>query len=83
MSENMLTYRKSYYLYISMALILVSYLVYRSQAGIEGSNGGTPQGYILGTVSALLIVWLALLGIRKRSFQVRLGSVKAWVSAHV
>lgn len=83
MSENMLTYRKSYYLYISMALILFSYLVYRTQAGIEGSNGGTPQGYILGTLGAVLIVWLALLGIRKRSFQMRLGSVKAWVSAHV
>lgn len=83
MSENMLTYRKSYYLYISMALILLSYLVYRTQAGIEGSNGGTPQGYVLGTLGAVLIVWLALLGIRKRSFQMRLGSVKAWVSAHV
>lgn len=83
MSENMLTYRKSYYLYISMALILVSYVLYWSQSGIEGSNGGTPQGYVLGSLAAVLVLWLALLGIRKRSFQTRLGSVKAWVSAHV
>ncbi|GJM14210.1 MAG: hypothetical protein DHS20C12_26130 [Pseudohongiella sp.] len=83
MSENLLTYRKSYYLYISLFLILVSYFVYRSQAGIEGSNGGTPQGYILGMLSAVLVLWLALLGIRKRSFQTRWGSVKGWVSAHV
>jgi hypothetical protein len=83
MSENMLSYRKSYYLYISLTLILISYFIYRSQAGIEGSNGGTPQGYILGTLATVLVVWLALLGVRKRSFQSRLGSVKAWVSAHV
>lgn len=83
MSENILTYRKSYYLYISLTLILVSYVIYISQAGIEGRNGGTPQGYILGSLSAVLVLWLALLGIRKRSFQLRLGSVKAWVSAHV
>ena len=38
MSHNMLSYRKSYYLYISLALILISYFIYRSQAGIEGSN---------------------------------------------
>lgn len=83
MSENMLTYRKSYYLYISLALILFSYVIYWSQAGIEGSNGGTPQGYFLGTLAAALVLWLAMLGIRKRSFQRVKGSVKAWVSAHV
>ncbi|MEQ8953636.1 MAG: hypothetical protein RL120_05835, partial [Gammaproteobacteria bacterium] len=36
-----------------------------------------------GGIAALLIVWLALLGIRKRSFNTRLGKVRAWVSAHV
>ncbi|MBS0333006.1 MAG: hypothetical protein JSS35_09580, partial [Proteobacteria bacterium] len=46
-------------------------------------GGGTALGYILGTVGALLIVWLALLGVRKRWVTSGHYSLKAWVSAHV
>jgi hypothetical protein len=46
-------------------------------------NGGTWYGYILGTVGALLIVWLALLGVRKRAMTAGRWSLKAWTSAHV
>lgn len=45
--------------------------------------GGTWLGYTLGTVSALLIVWLMLLGIRKRSYRSTLGTLQGWTSAHV
>ena len=83
MSENILTHAKSLYLYISITLVLVCYAIYLSQAGIEGANGGTPQGYLLGTVAAVLILWLTFLGARKRSFKSSVGSVKGWVSAHV
>lgn len=46
-------------------------------------NGGSWYGYTLGTIGALLIVWLALLGIRKRNMTEGRWSLKAWTSAHV
>jgi hypothetical protein len=46
-------------------------------------SGGTALGYGLGTLGAVLIVWLALLGIRKRAITAGHYSLKAWVSAHV
>jgi len=49
----------------------------------EAPSGGSWIGYILGTISAGLIVWLACLGIRKRVITAGHYSLKAWVSAHV
>ncbi|WP_422723176.1 hypothetical protein [Erythrobacter alti] len=46
-------------------------------------NGGSWYGYTLGTIGALLIVWLSLLGIRKRNMSEGRWSLKAWTSAHV
>jgi len=82
-AENILTRSKSAYLYLSLVVIVLCYAVYRSQSGIEGTNGGTAQGYALGIIGAALIVWLTCLGVRKRRFNSRMGSVKGWVSAHV
>jgi hypothetical protein len=45
--------------------------------------GGTAPGYLLGTVSVLLIVWLTMLGVRKRAMTRRRWSLKGWTSAHV
>jgi hypothetical protein len=46
-------------------------------------NGGSWYGYILGTVGAMLILWLTALGIRKRAMTPGSWSLKAWTSAHV
>ena len=46
-------------------------------------NGGSWYGYATGTIGAGLIVWLALLGIRKRVITPGKWSLKAWTSAHV
>lgn len=46
-------------------------------------NGGSWYGYLLGTIGALLIVWLSLIGIRKRAMTPGKWSLKAWTSAHV
>jgi len=45
--------------------------------------GGTPFGYVLGTVSVLLILWLTMLGVRKRAMTRGRWSLKGWTSAHV
>lgn len=46
-------------------------------------NGGSAYGYAAGTVAALLVLWLTLLGLRKRAITPGNWSLKAWVSAHV
>ena len=46
-------------------------------------TGSSWFGYASGTLGAGLIVWLALLGVRKRAMTDDAWSLKAWVSAHV
>lgn len=46
-------------------------------------NGGSWFGYTLGTIGVLLILWLTLLGYRKRRMTSGAWSLKAWTSAHV
>ena len=46
-------------------------------------NGGSWYGYTLGTIGALLILWLTMLGVRKRAMTRGRWSLKAWTSAHV
>lgn len=46
-------------------------------------NGGSWYGYGMGTIGLLLILWLTLLGLRKRAMTRRRWSLKAWTSAHV
>jgi hypothetical protein len=45
--------------------------------------GGSAFGYLLGTVSLLLILWLTMIGVRKRAMTRGRWSLKGWTSAHV
>ncbi|GAB5480773.1 MAG: hypothetical protein Pars92KO_05300 [Parasphingorhabdus sp.] len=63
-----------------MLLSIVSYLF------IDVSprhNGGSWYGYTLGTIGAGLILWLTMLGVRKRAMTPGKWSLKAWTSAHI
>jgi hypothetical protein len=81
--QNLLRYRSGRYLWWALVLVASSAALYSTQVGLGRRNGGTWQGYTLGTAGALLIVWLAVFGIRKRAYTSRLGTVQGWASAHV
>ncbi len=83
MHDSILTHAKSRYLWIAIALCVVSIALYVWHDPGIAPNGGTWLGYTLGTISALLIVWLLLFGIRKRSYSTTLGSTRGWLSAHI
>ena len=86
MRESLLGWQQYRYLKWGLGLLLLSVALYLTQGGsnaAQPANGGTWQGYVLGTVGALLIVWLSLLGVRKRSYKSTAGTVQGWASAHV
>lgn len=68
---------------VALIVSLVAVLGYVLVDAKPRPNGGTWYGYTLGTVGVLLILWLTMLGIRKRSMTPGRWSLKAWTSAHV
>lgn len=81
--EGFLRHRGFRWLKLALAVSLVALLGYIFADVGPRANGGTWYGYTLGTIGALLIVWLALLGVRKRAMTRGKWSLKAWTSAHV
>jgi hypothetical protein len=81
--QDVLRYTGWRYLWWGLGLIAVSIALYSTQGGAQPPRGDTWQGYTLGTVAALLVVWLTLLGIRKRRYASGAGSVQGWTSAHI
>jgi hypothetical protein len=81
--EGFLRHARFRWLKVAIVLALVSLAAYLAADVTSRPNGGTWIGYTLGTVGALLIVWLALLGVRKRAMTRGRWSLKAWTSAHV
>lgn len=80
---SFLAHRKFLWLKISAVLCLLSIVGYWSTDFEPVRNGGTWYGYTLGVIGALLILWLSLLGARKRAITAGHWSLKGWTSAHV
>lgn len=81
--ESFLAYKAFRWLWIALLLCMAAIAGYLLADVTPRPNGGTWYGYLLGTIGALLIVWLSLLGIRKRAMTEGRWSLKAWTSAHV
>jgi hypothetical protein len=85
--ESFLRYAGYRWLKIAAGLLIVAisaFNILQTQPGFRFRHmGGSWYGYASGTVGALLILWLTMLGIRKRAMTDGSWSLKAWVSAHV
>jgi len=80
---SFLKHKKFRWLWIALILSITAGLGYAWIDQEPRPNGGSWYGYTLGTIGLLLIVWLSLLGVRKRRISEGQWSLKAWTSAHV
>lgn len=81
--ESFLRHNGFLFAKLAVVLCVAAVAAYFLQDARPRPSGGTAVGYVLGTIGAGLIVWLALLGLRKRAVSSGHYSLKAWVSAHV
>jgi hypothetical protein len=83
MHDGFLRHAGFRWLKISSAIMLICIVSYMFIDVSPRHNGGSWYGYTLGTIGALLILWLTMLGVRKRAMTPGQWSLKAWTSAHV
>lgn len=83
MHQSFIVYRKAFYLWMAVILSAVCIGLYSWHDPTEPPNGGTWLGYTLGTVGAVLILWLMYFGVRKRNYTSTFGTVQGWLSAHI
>lgn len=81
--EGFLRHRRFRWLKAALLLSLVAGTVYATADVQPRHNGGSWLGYTLGSVGAVLILWLTMLGLRKRAMTRGRWSLKGWTSAHV
>ena len=83
MHQSMLVFREFRYLRVALLLSVAVIAVYAWHDPAGGANGGSWYGYTLGTIGALLILWLGWFGIRKRRYGIGQMTLQEWLSAHV
>jgi hypothetical protein len=81
--EGFLRYKRFRWAKRAALFATLAVLVYALADQQPRPNGGTWLGYSLGTIGVVLILWLALLGVRKRTMTRGDWSLKGWTSAHV
>ena len=87
--QSFLEYKRYRYLKVAVVLSVLAAIAYRWHRSQHFDTpgglgyGGSPMGYALGSIAALLILWLLLLGARKRSYGPARSTLQGWLSAHV
>ena len=84
--QSILEFKHGRYFKVALLLCVAAIGVYwwhEPPAVNPKPYGGSWLGYTEGIIAAVLVLWLMLLGVRKRSYQSNLGSVQGWTSAHV
>ena len=81
--EGFLTHARGRWRKAALAVSILAIATYALTDPAPRPNGGSAAGYLLGGIGALLILWLSLIGLRKRIITSRPYSLKAWTSAHV
>lgn len=81
--QSLLAYARYRYLKVTVVVVALTVGLYVWHRPPTGPYGGTWLGYTLGTVAALLVLWLSFFGVRKRRYRSTLGTLQGWLSAHV
>lgn len=80
--NNMFNYKNYRYFKWAVLVILVAFASYLWFEPAVGHYGGSWLGYGLGTISAMMVFWMAWYGVRKRRYRSS-GSTQGWLSAHI
>lgn len=81
--QSLVAYANFRWLKITVGLLAVTIGAYAWHRPTGVPNGGTWLGYTLGTIGALIVVWLLWFGVRKRQYSSTAGTLLGWLSAHV
>ena len=82
-SGSFVNYAGYRYLRLSLLMVVLAIAAYAWHQPLSGPNGGTWLGFTLGGLAAFIILILLWLGIRKRRYYSRVGTVRGWLSAHI
>ena len=81
--ESFLAHAEYRWMKITLGLTALFVAIYALADIQPYPSGDSWYGYTLGTIGAVLILWLTMLGIRKRRMTPGSWSLKGWTSAHV
>lgn len=84
--ESILEFHRGVYFKVAILLCvaaIAAYALHEVPPAYYKPYGGTWLGYTLGGVAAFLVLWMMLLGIRKRRYRSSAGTLHGWTSSHV